>query len=1231
VTDPAVRDRRTSARYVFADCLLDTQLYTLYRAGLPVPLRPKAFHVLRYLLEHCDHLVTKDELCAHVWPAQFISDATIESCIKHVRQAIGDTGRTQELIQTRRGYGYRFVGMVEERPEAPVAQEATVTLPFAPDAPAQNDADRRPEPTRPRGKESEAACAGAASPVLRASLAPGAAPASSVWGAPQGERKLVTLLGCTPAHAAALGARVGLDALHSQMRTLYTLAQQEVHRYGGTIHSIAGTRLLAIFGAPLAQEDHAWRALLAALGLQQQLAARSGDPAEEQLTACVGLHSGAVVMGGIGEAQGAAIVGDLTLTVEALQERGAPGMLLCSEATARLVRRHDVRIEEIAPVPVPRRPRAVRAYRVMGLRSQDVSAAQLALPALGPFVGRTHELATLHAMVARALRGRGQTVGIVGEPGIGKSRLLMEFRQQLHAHGRVAYLEGHCLSYGSATPYRPVLELLRAHCGITPADGDDVITAKVSGSIEALGLEPKRAAPYLLHLLGVEAASVQVAGSSPDALKAHTFAALRQLWLKSSQQNPLILAVEDLHWSDPTSEEFVASLVDGLPGAALLVLATYRPGYRPPWVEKSYTTQLTVPPLSAQDSMRVVHAVLEFDTAPPPLAEALLAKAQGNPFFLEELARTLMDQAVWQDEPTSRSAPCQSSTDFRLPATVEAVLAGRIDRLSADAKQLLQTAAIIGIDVPLPLLQLVAELPEVALHESLAHLQAAEFLYEIHRSPEHAYTFKHALTQEVAYRSLLLDGQRLLHARIVAAIETLTTERAAEAGRWPGSDQVERLAHHAVRGQVWAKALVYCRQAEEHAMARSAHREAASCFEQAILALPHLSEVRATREQAIDLRLALRSALHPCGELGRAMACVREAETLAVALEDPRRLGQVSVSLSLHCYLVGAYDHAIAAAQRALALADAAREVGPHVLVLANLHLGFAYQAQGEYRRAIDCLSRTVAPLDEVQGHTRFGELVPAVFTPAYLAACHAELGTFAEGRSVGDAGLGVAKALDHPMSLAFASWGIGLLALRQGDLSRSVSVLEGAVNLRQDGDRPAWFPLMAAALGAAYTLAGCIDDARRLLTQALEQTIAMEVVVNQALCSISLGEAQLLAGCLEEAHSLAEGALSLARAHQERGNEAYALHLLGEIALRRRPPKRALAEAYYRQALARAEALGMHPLMAHCHRALGTLYAKTGRRKRARSELSTAIQKYRTMEMTFWLPRAEAVLAQVV
>jgi tetratricopeptide (TPR) repeat protein len=413
-------------------------------------------------------------------------------------------------------------------------------------------------------------------------------------------------------------------------------------------------------------------------------------------------------------------------------------------------------------------------------------------------------------------------------------------------------------------------------------------------------------------------------------------------------------------------------------------------------------------------------------------------------------------------------------------------------------------------------------------------------------------------------------------------------------------------------------------------MARSAYREAVGYFEQALGAIQHLPGTHDMCEQAIDLRLALRSALTvSVGNAERILAYLREAETLAKALDDPRRLGQVSVFLSNSFYRMGAYDQAIAAAQRALALATAGGEVG--LLAVANERLGAAYQAQGDYRRAIDCLGQTVASFEGARSHERFGRvMLPAVASRAWLAVCHAELGRFAEGIVLGDEGLRIAEAVAHPASLMGASWGIGLLAIRQGDLPRALPRLERAVGLCQDADLPAWFPQMAAALGAAYTLGGRVADAVSLLTQAQEQTITTATANWQAFCGLSLGEAQLRAGHLEEAHALAERTLALARERQERGHQAYALRLLGEIASRRDPPEGEPAVAHYHQALALAEELGMRPLQAHCRRGLGRLYGQTSQREQARAELSMAIDLYRAMDMTIWLSGAEASLAQV-
>jgi tetratricopeptide (TPR) repeat protein len=317
---------------------------------------------------------------------------------------------------------------------------------------------------------------------------------------------------------------------------------------------------------------------------------------------------------------------------------------------------------------------------------------------------------------------------------------------------------------------------------------------------------------------------------------------------------------------------------------------------------------------------------------------------------------------------------------------------------------------------------------------------------------------------------------------------------------------------------------------------------------------------------------------------------------------------------------MGAYDQAIAAAQRVLAMAS-----GEFVLhALANLRLGLAYHAQGEYRRSIDAFRRTMASLDGTQRRERCGQIImPAVHSCAVLAWCHAELGMFAEGRDPGDEGMRIAEAVDHPASLMVASWGVGLLSLRQGDLPRTLLQLERAMSICHEADLPLFFPWMAAALGAAYTLDRRVADAVPLLTQAMEQIIATGTVGDQTLCSLPLGEAQVLAGRLEEAHTLAEHTLALAREHQQRGTQAYSLRLLGDIAARRDPPHVENAEDHYRSALALADELGMRPLVAHCHLGLGTLYAKIGRREQARVELSTAIELYRAMEMTFWLPKA--------
>jgi tetratricopeptide (TPR) repeat protein len=433
------------------------------------------------------------------------------------------------------------------------------------------------------------------------------------------------------------------------------------------------------------------------------------------------------------------------------------------------------------------------------------------------------------------------------------------------------------------------------------------------------------------------------------------------------------------------------------------------------------------------------------------------------------------------------------------------VLAARIDRLPPEAKRLLQTAAVIGTEVSLPLLQTIADMPEEALHRHLAHLQAAEFLYETRLFPECEYTFKHALTHEVAYSSLLQERRRLLHVRIVEVLEQHHTDRLAE--------QVDRLAHHAVRSEVWDKAVVYLQQAGAKAHGRSANREAVASFEQVLEALAHLPETRDRHEQAIDLRLNLRGVLTAFGDFGRILALLREADTLATALDDSYRLGSISASMAQYSlYYLGDYERAIVASQCALALAAASSAVG--VRLSANVYLNAAYYSLGDYQRAMDRCRQNATFLTGELARERFGlPVFPAVNSWGWLAWNLTEVGVFAEATPWGEDGVRIAETVDHPVSLASAYATAGRVSLRQGNFPKAIPVLERGLHVCQVTHLPLFFQRLAASLGMAYMQSGRLAEGLVLLEQAVEQSTAMQIVFLHALWLIHLGEGYRLAG----------------------------------------------------------------------------------------------------------------------
>ncbi len=1034
----------------------------------------------------------------------------------------------------------------------------------------------------------------------------------------EGERKQVTVLFADMKGSLELLADRDPEDARQLLDGVVALMMEAVHRYEGTVNHVLGDGIMALFGAPLAHEDHAVRACYAAMAMQASVRRHSEEARRRygvEVLIRVGLNSGEVVVRAISNDlhMDYSAIGQTTHLAARMEQLAPPGSVRVTAETLRLVEGF-VQVTPLGPVPVKGLTEPIEVFELVGATAVRRRLQATAARGLTRFVGRQTELDILHQALDRAGAGQGHVVAIVGEPGVGKSRLVYEFLHSSHTRGwRV--LESASVSYGKATPYFPVIDLLKRYFRIEDDDDPRAIRAKVTGHVLTLDEALQATIPAVLALLEALPAESPFLTLDPPQRRQRTLEALKRVLLRESQMQPLVLVFEDLHWIDSETQALLDSLVESLPTTRLLLLVNYRHEYQHGWGSKTYYTQLRLDPLPAASAAELLQALVGEGVGLQPLKQLLIARTEGNPFFLEESVQTLLETEALMGERGALRLT-KSIRSLQVPPTVQAVLAARIDRLPPEEKQLLQTAAVIGTEVPFALLETIAEATEETLHLGLMHLQGAEFLYETRLFPDLEYTFKHALTHKVAYGSLLQERRRALHGRIVEALEALAGDRVAE--------QVERLAHHALRGEVWGKALAYCRQAGEKALARSAYREAVGYFEQALSTLPHLPETRGTREQAIDLRFDLRKALLPLGDHERISDCLREAETLAQALDDRQRLGQVSVYMSEYLRLMGARDQAVESGHRALALATALGDAG--LRVMANFYVGTAYYDLGDYHQAVDLLGWNAVSLVGDLIQERFGMTgLPSVLSRAYLSWALAELGAFAEGVTRGEEGVRIAETAKHPFSLIWACAGLGRLYLRKGDFHRGIPVLERGLDLCQVWDIPTLFPTVALTLGEAYALSGRVTEGLPLLEQGASQGRRG----GQAVRFVCLSEAYLQADRMEDALERARRALDFSREFNQRGYQAYALRLLGEILTHRDSAEAEPAEKYYQQALALADELGMRPLMAHCLLGLGLLYRKINRGEQARAELSTAIELYRTMDMTFWLSQAEAALAQ--
>jgi tetratricopeptide (TPR) repeat protein len=557
----------------------------------------------------------------------------------------------------------------------------------------------------------------------------------------------------------------------------------------------------------------------------------------------------------------------------------------------------------------------------------------------------------------------------------------------------------------------------------------------------------------------------------------------------------------------------------------------------------------------------------------------------------------------------------------RIPATVQAIIASRIDRLSSEDKRLLQAAAVIGTEVPLTLLQAIADQTDESVHRSLAHLQAAEFLFEAQLFPEVEYTFRHALSHQVTYNGLTHDRRRILHARIV---ETLEVSDQAQR-----SENVERLAQHAFGGELWEKAAKYLSQAGTRALARSAHREAVQYFEHALTSLGHLPQQRELQELSVDVRLGLRSSLFPLGQVEAGLQHLQNADEIATGLGDKPRLALISAYMSEHHRLTGHSRDAIASALKVEAIANELDEVS--LAVAAKYYLGTAYFTAGDHVQAGTHLENTIQLLGGELGRERFGLAgFPVVMARVFRVWGLAERGNFDQGIAVGHEAVQLAQTLNHPYSLAFACRGIGHVYGIMGDFRHAIPFLEQGIVLCREWNLKFIAPTLTEMLGYVHTLSGRRAEGIELLEQALSAGEAIGFKMFLTPMIIHLGEARLLLGEPATARELAQRAITQARGDGQRSQEAWASRLLGEIEASNAEASRDSAEAHFRHAMALSEELGLRPLNAHCHLGLGKLARLTGQCAKAREHFAIATAMWREMDVRFWFEQAEAEMRQL-
>jgi predicted ATPase/class 3 adenylate cyclase len=1080
-------------------------------------------------------------------------------------------------------------------------------------------------------------CGQCAAPLRTALTAPSAAPESHTpkhlaekiltsKAALEGERKQVTVLFADLKGSMELLADRDPEEARKLLDPVLERMMEAVHRYEGTVNQVMGDGIMALFGAPVAHEDHAVRACYAALDMQAAI----GRDAERvrrshgiSLEIRVGLNSGEVVVRAIGSDlhMDYTAVGQTTHLAARMEQLATGGRSLLTAGTLRLAEGY-VEAKPLGPVPVKGLDAPVEVFELTGagpLRSRlRVAAAR----GLTKFVGRDSEFEQLRRALSRTASGHGQVVTIVGEPGVGKSRLVWELTHFHQTHGWVI-VQGGSVSYGKATPYLPVIDLLKGYFQVADHDDHRKIHEKVLGKLLTLdeGLRP--VLPSVLALLDVSVEDAEWLLLDPPQRRQRTLDAVKRMVLRESQLQPLLVVFEDLHWIDSETQALLDGLVESIPAARLLLLVNYRPEYRHEWGSKTYYTQLRLDPLPPESAEALLDVLLGPDPTFGDVRRLLTARTQGNPFFLEESVRSLVETGALVGDRGAYHLGRSVST-IEIPATVQAVLAARIDRLPEEEKNLLQTAAVVGRDVSFGVLEAIVDRPIKDLRRGLASLQAAEFLYEASTWPDLEYTFKHALTQEVAYQSLLKESRARRHEAIAQVLEQ----------RFPSlaESRPDLLAHHYTEAGLGARAIPYWHRAGQRASERSAHVEAIAHLTRGLELVAILPVGTERIPQELELQAALAVSLMAtqgfgAPEVGRAYARLRE---LCAHADEPAQVVDAVAGLWAYHLVRADFDSARQLGEELLRLGQRIQD--PELLLRAHHALEVTLFRMGEFAGALDHAKRGIALYDPGQhrAHALRHGFDPGANLRIGGAWALWMLGYPDQALRWASDAIALARELGHRHTLAQILYYAARFYQFLREPRTVAKHAEACVAVAEEHRFSFWQADGMKLLGWAVAMQGHHAEGLAHLREGLGAYRTTGALTGVPYDLALLAEVCGQAGLVEEGFAALGEALAIVERTGERNYEAELHRLEGELRLKREEPAEE-AESCFRRALDIARRQGARSLELRAASSLARVLAGRDRRDEARTTLGDVYRRFTEGFDTADLRAAETLLKELL